>query len=69
MKYCLRFFKRIDDYEGLIHTIKTDTKPYVPHVGEYIYFGDLESYIVSELHTYYDTDSTYTDVILQQVEE
>lgn len=69
MKYCLRFFKRIDDYEGLIHTIETDTKPYVPQIGQYIYFGDLESYVVSELHTYYDTDSTYTDVILKQVEE
>lgn len=69
MKYCLRFFKSIDDYDGLIHTIETDTKPYVPQIGQYIYFGDLESYIVSELQAYYDTDSTYIDVILKQVEE
>lgn len=69
MKYCLRFFKSIDDYDGLIHTIETDTKPYVPQIGQYIYFGDLVSYTVAELHTYYDTDSTYTDVILKQVEE
>ena len=69
MKYCLRFFKRIDDYEGLIHTIETDTKPYVPQMGQYVYFGDLESYVVSELQAYYDTDSTYIDVILKQVEE
>lgn len=69
MKYCLRFFKSIDNYDGLIHTIETDTKPYVPQIGQYIYFEGLESYTVSELHTYYDTDSTYIDVILKQVEE
>lgn len=69
MKYCLRFFKRIDDYDDLIHTIETDTKPYVPQIGQYVYFEDLESYVVSEFHTYYDTDSTYIDVILKQVEE
>ena len=69
MKYCLRFFKSIDDYDGLIHTIETDTKPYVPQIGQYIYFGDVVSYLVSELATYYDTDGTYTDVILKQVEE
>lgn len=68
MKYCLRFFKRIDNYEGLIHTIETDTKPYIPQMGQYVYFEGLASYTVSELHTYYDTDSTYTDVMLNQVE-
>lgn len=69
MKYRLRFFKHIDDYDGLIHTIKTDTKPYIPQIGQYVYFEGLESYVVSELQTYYDIDSTYTDVILKQVEE
>lgn len=68
MKYCLRFFKRIDDYEGLIHTIQTDTKPYVPSINEYIYFEDLVSYQVSSIHAYYHENKTYIDVMLNQVE-
>ena len=68
MKYNVRFFKIIGDYHELIHTVQTDTKPYIPTVNEYIYFEDLTSYQVSSIHTYYHEDKTYIDVMLNQIE-